>query len=140
MRAWILCSLVVSAGRLSAQQPAGATTGSLRVTAAIVGPNLTVKPVPLHDFRLEPTAGGGSIEFRTALDGTAQQALPPGRWHLVSVKPAEVDGKRYSWSLDTLVAIGQPLSLELTNANAVLDTSTYSPADMPTVRTGAPEV
>jgi putative serine protease PepD len=79
--------------------------------------------------------------LRTALDGTIQQVLAAGRYQLTSVVPVELDGLRMRWALDTVLLAGQTLSLELTNANAIIDTvASAAPVPTPVGRTVGPEV
>ncbi len=124
MRQVILLGFLSLALPLAAQQsPARPGTktapATLRLTVALVGPNLAVQPVPLYEI----TVGSGTMNqtVRTALDGKAEQSLPAGRVHLESVKPVEANGIRARWALDTVLAPGQILTLELTNANAAIE-------------------
>jgi S1-C subfamily serine protease len=117
--------------------PAAGAMASLSLTVAIVGENLAVTPVPLHELRFTPAAGGEPIVVRTGLDGTATATLPAGAWTIVSAAPVTVEGTSYQWSLPVNVVPG-PVRLELTNANA---TTAAAAAPAPTrARQMAPEM
>jgi S1-C subfamily serine protease len=110
--------------------PRGAGTRAatnITLTVAIVGDNLSVKPVPLHELRFTPTAGGEALVVRTALDGTAVATLPAGQYALESAAPVTIGGTSYLWRV-TVDAVGGPLKLELTNANATTASSSTTPA------------
>src|SRR5262245_45164602 len=101
-RAWSLGALAMLATPLVAQQHPQPTAkpavspvrpATLRLTVALVGPNLSVQPVPLHELRME-RAGGAAQTIRTALDGKLEQAVPAGRIHLESTGPVEANGIR----------------------------------------------
>jgi len=107
--------------------PASTATTNISLTVAIVGENLAVKPVPLHELRLTPMSGGEAIVVRTALDGTASSTVPSGQYALESATPVTVDGKNYLWRL-TVDAAGAQQRVELTNANATASTATATPS------------
>ena len=111
---------VASVSNVSAQTPRQATVS---VTAALVASELEVKPVALHQLKLVNLADTSlSISFRTGLDGKATQAVTPGRYQLRSIAPIQLEGKSYRWDLAISTTGGQVLKIELTNANAVVDT------------------
>lgn len=111
---------------------------SVRVTVAIVGDNLVIRPVPLHELRLTPLAHGGQdlITARTGLDGTTTLAIPWGIYEVTSAQPVTVDGTQYFWMVE-LDAKGSELRLELTNANARTAATAPGP---PRTRQMAPEM
>jgi len=109
----------------AAQTPRQATVS---VTAALVADQLQVRPVPLHQLellRIPDTAV--TVAFRTGLDGKVRQGIAPGRYRLRSVAPIELLGKSYRWDLPLTVNRGQVLELELTNANAIVDSVKLAP-------------
>lgn len=122
MRTITLLATVWSlAGALAAQQ---GSLGRWKVRAAIVLDNLEVKPVPLHAFRLvgQPDSTR-TIPARTGLDGTAEGEAPIGSYLLISDVPARAGGVAYSWQVPITVNVGAPVQVELTNANATVDST-----------------
>ncbi len=121
---------------VSAQTPQQA---AVSVTAALVAEQLQVRPVPLYQLELvrisDTTA---TVAFRTGLDGKARQAIAPGSYRLRSVAPVELLGKKYRWNLLLRVSRGQVLAVELTNANALVDT--VKVASRAAAREIAPEI
>ena len=98
--------------------------GKISVTAALVGDNLEIKPVPLHAMTLVSDRNSGeSISLRTGLDGKVVQEAPAGGYHLRSVLPVQLGGRSYRWDEPLVIKGGQIISVELTNANAQVDSS-----------------
>ncbi len=130
-------ALVLTApGMLLAQQP---KQGTIVVTVALVAEELQVRPVPL--FPLEVVrAADTSVRFvlRTGLDGKATQSVPAGEYHVRSVAPARLGGKAYSWSVPVTVAVAKTVTIELTNVNAAVDSS--SAQVVTAARQVAPEI
>lgn len=120
-----------------AQQPGA--LGTLAVTAALVGDNLEVKPVPLHVLVLVPVGGMGEpIPFRTGLDGRASQYAPGAVYRIESGAPVALAGLTYRWDLEIRILAGRTVVLELTNANAQIDsTAAVALAVMPVAATAA---
>jgi S1-C subfamily serine protease len=114
-------------GGVKPAAPASMATTNVSLTVALVGDNLAVRPVPLHELRLTPISGGETILVRTALDGTALAAVPSGQYALESVTPVTVDSKSYLWRL-TVDAVGGQQRVELTNANATASTAATMPS------------
>src|SRR5690606_32946972 len=94
--------------------------GNVRISVALVLPDLTVRPVPLHELELVAEADTTTRgRIRTSLDGTASYAAVPGRYRLVSVQAAALGDSSYRW--DIAVEIRDDVaSIELTNANALI--------------------
>jgi S1-C subfamily serine protease len=117
-----------SAGRVAESRAPGALA-TVTVTVAIVGDNLTVKPVPLHELRFTPSVDsqGEPISARTALDGTVTVAVPVGRYVVTSTAPVTLDGMQYQWNVPVDAAAPGALRLELTNANAVTGAAVTTP-------------
>jgi S1-C subfamily serine protease len=127
----------VTATTAAARLPGARALVSLSLTVAIVGENLVVKPIPLHELRFSPLAGGEPVTVRTGLDGTAVATLPPGSYNVASAAPVTVDGTSYRWALNVDASAGTA-RLELTNANA---TTAAAPAAAPArSRQMAPEM
>jgi S1-C subfamily serine protease len=123
MRSFSLSSLVALATLalpIPAQEPARSV--QLKVTAALVVAELEVRPVPLLDLELVSEADSARrLAGRTALDGTATIAAPPGRYRLRSLRATTVAGSTYAW--DVPVELNAPATVELTNRNASTPTA-----------------
>jgi S1-C subfamily serine protease len=101
-----------------------APPGTVTVMAALVGSNLDVKPVPLYELSLVPMEGAPeAIRFHTGLDGKASQPCPAGTYRLVSATPAALAGRLYRWDLPVTVTAGGAVAIDLTAANASIDSS-----------------
>lgn len=99
--------------------PAASATATLSVTAAIVLNDMTVRPLPV--FALELVSETDTTQrtmFRTALDGTASQPVPVGRYTLRSVQPVALNDSSYQWALPISIT-SSVTKIELTNANAI---------------------
>jgi S1-C subfamily serine protease len=125
-----------------AVEPSPPLFGTLSVIAALVGENLEVKPVPLHALDLvSDAAAGEKIAIRTGLDGKRVQRAPSGSYHLRSMASVTIAGRAYSWNEQVVIRNGQTTTIELTNANAHVDSSAAPPAaKMPSARHIAPEI
>lgn len=92
----------------------------LKVTAAVVLSDMTVRPLPA--FALELLTESDTSQrraLRTRLDGTLMESVTPGRYLLRSVNPAILNDSSYQWSVPvTVTAAG--VSAELSNANATV--------------------
>src|SRR5437899_1108441 len=96
----------------------------VRVRVLLVDHNLNQKPVPCYDVSIK--SGAKAAEVKTSLDGTAEAQLPPGRYAVSSPKAAELEGKRFSWSLQVTLSGGEQ-NIDLTNDNAKVE-ETAAPA------------
>jgi S1-C subfamily serine protease len=113
--------------------------------AALVLPDMTVRPVPLHALELTPmdsTGAPGSpvapSTSRMGLDGSAQPRLLPGRYRVRSVQAAALNDSLYSWDL-VLDVRGPATTLELTNVNATAVAAAPTPKPAVSARQVAPE-
>lgn len=90
------------------------------ITAAIVLADMTVRPIPLLDLILVNASNelADSIHFHTGLDGKASQAVPSGRYRLLSTTPVAIEGKSYMWDVEVDLLTGNASRIELTNLNA----------------------
>ena len=98
---------------LAAQAPSG--NGILQVAVAVVGPNATIKPIPLHQFNVARVADTARWIIRTGLDGRVEATLPAGAYTLSSHAPVLVDGTQFSWRAVVQVSSGRTVLVELTN-------------------------
>ena len=87
----------------------------VRVRVILVDGELNQKPVPFLQVSIK--GGAKSVDVKTGLDGTAETRLPPGKYTITTPKPAELGGRRFSWSVSvTLQDLEQ--NVDLTNDNA----------------------
>ena len=87
----------------------------VRVRVILVDRELNQKPVPFFGVFLKGAAK--SAELKTGLDGTAETRLPPGKYTITTPKPAELGGRRFSWSVAATLT-GAEQNVDLTNDNA----------------------
>jgi S1-C subfamily serine protease len=94
---------------------------NVKVRVVIVDKDLNQKPVPFLVVSFHHLANAAnSAEVKTDLDGKAEKQLVPGRYSIISAKPVELGGKRYSWNLE--IQINAPdQHIDLTNDNAKIE-------------------
>jgi S1-C subfamily serine protease len=138
-RALLVFLFVASVQSLSAQQRRlSVRNGTVEVIAAIVGDELQVRPVPLLTIEIWRQEDTSKASLRTGLDGHARLSLPPGDYHLRTAQTPRIGGKRYSWLVDFRIDPAKVTRLEVTNANAAID-STVVPTPV-SGRALAPEI
>ena len=99
-------------------------SGTVDIVAAIVTGEMQVRPVPLLTLEVwQQRDTSSKTSLRTGLDGHSTLTIVPGAYRLRSAKTPAVDGRAYSWLVDFEVAPGKSSRLELTNANAQIDSS-----------------
>ncbi len=127
VRSLVLSSAASTAliGTLLAQRP----QGTIEITAAIVVQDLVVRPVPLLDLIIAPQAGTASDtpRVRTSLDGRASVIVPPGQYRVRGTRPVTVESRSYTWDVPVEVRPQETVRLELSNANASMDTAAQVP-------------
>jgi len=113
--------IMVNAARLPAQV---SNPGSWKLRVALVVGDLDVKPVPLFAFHLmgQPDTTV-LIAGRAGLDGISEGEAPAGTYLVVGDAPARANGVAYSWRVPLAIAPGKTTALDLTNANAAVDSS-----------------
>src|SRR5437899_6478938 len=90
----------------------------VRVRVILADQELRQKPVPF--FLVSLKSGGKASEVKTSLEGAAEAQLPPGRYTVSSPKPAELGGRRFSWSIQIALS-GAEQNIDLTNDNAKVE-------------------
>lgn len=98
-----------------------AESGRLELTAALVTPDLLIRPVPKHRFLIFPdplTEEEPLAEIVTGFDGTGEADLPPGRYRIVSAEPVEWNEYRLTWDVAFTVEPGATVAVELSGDNA----------------------
>jgi S1-C subfamily serine protease len=96
------------------------TIFSVKFRAAVVGADITVRPVPQMDLYIV-SAQGDTTRTSTDLDGNADGSFKEGVYHIESAQSVTIGNVRYHWAFD------QPFSkdmrpVELTQKNAIIDT------------------
>ncbi len=114
-------AVILGVGPASAQQGGSA---NWRIQVALVVGDLDVKPVPLYSFRLVGQPDTSLVlPARTGLDGIAEGEAPAGKYLVVGDTPARANGLAYSWKIPLTIVSGKTASLQLTNVNAMVDST-----------------
>src|SRR6266576_1795977 len=125
--AFALLSLGVPLQLLTQQRHPQPRTGSIDIAAALVIGGLEVRPVPLLSLEIWSARDSSTrTTLRTGLNGQAVFTGTAGPYHLRSAKTPIVDGKAYTWLVDFVIAPGKVPRLELTNANAQIESTTVT--------------
>lgn len=102
------------------QIPAGVDSSvPVRITAALVGADLSVRKLPQLDL-LVIGPRGDTVRFATDLNGEAGGNLIPGVYRIESAAPVELQGARYRWGIYVPVQVGMR-QVELTQKNATVE-------------------
>jgi S1-C subfamily serine protease len=122
VRAMALAALVyVMSSAVFAQ-----ATGVLHIKIVLADAGQTT-PVPGHALLISDNPATAAPRLvRTAVDGTAEVRLRPGNYTVESDKPVAFHGKAYQWTQTVDVVAGRDTVLQLTTANA--DVQTAAPA------------
>ena len=116
--------LAVSSPAASAQTPS-----TLRITVALTDATGRMTPVARHALLIsEEPPSTAPRRVLTTLAGTADVSLRPGRYAVESDQPVAFDGKAYEWSQRIEILAGRDATLDLTAANASIDTSATAAA------------
>lgn len=91
----------------------------VRLVAAMVAPDLSVRAIPQHDM-LAISPRGDTVRISTNLEGKVTIPMRPGTWRLESVAPIEVLGNRYRWSVTVPITATTGM-VELTQKNAIVE-------------------
>ena len=120
VRALALSTLVLAATLTIAAQP----RSLLHIKVVVLDAGQKATPLPRHALLISdnpPTAPPRRVV--TALDGTADVALNPGNYTVESDKPVVFQGKTYQWTQMVDVVAGRDAVLELTAANAEVESA-----------------
>jgi hypothetical protein len=144
LRARALGLLAVLALPVSAlaQQPARSSTvfsssvpnGSLSVRVAVVLEDYAVRPLPLVPVVARRNDRADSVMARTDLDGRLSISLPAGAYTIRAFTPQRVGGRSYMWAVPVVIRASMTETVQLTNANAAVDSTVIAaaPAQPPT--------
>jgi len=119
MNRCLLSALLVFTAFRGAPPQADLVTVKLRVL--LVDKDLNQKPVPFQivDFR-DQSNTSNSADLKTDLEGRAETRLAPGRYSVITPKPVQFEGKRYTWRLELQIK-GPEQRIDLTNDNAKIE-------------------
>src|SRR5512140_1494846 len=116
----------VSSGAVPVPKPADAppvpvdTSITVRMRAAVVGSDLTVRALPQLDLWII-SPRGDTTRVSTDLEGRVERSFKPGVYRIESPEPYELNGARYRWGLYETFEKDAG-TIELTQKNAQIDT------------------
>jgi S1-C subfamily serine protease len=120
----------ISAPSSSVSAPAGIDSSvAVRITAALVGTDLTVRKLPQLDL-LVIGPRGDTVRLATDLNGEAAGNFIPGVYRIESAQQVELQGQRYRWGIYVPVQVGMR-QVELTQKNATVETLTGATVSLP---------
>lgn len=104
--------------------PAEIAPVNVLIKAAVVDTDLSVKPVPKQRFEILPEAetAGEAVLITTSFTGESQVPLMPGRYRIRSAAPVQFGLRRLQWDVLFEVKGSGPVTVELSNDNAVVET------------------
>ncbi len=104
---------------------ASQATGVLQIKVVLVDSVRGATPVARHVLLISDNpATAEPRRVLTAADGTAVVKLRPGNYTVESDRPVALQGKAYRWTLLIDIVDGRTATLELTAANAEVETAT----------------
>jgi S1-C subfamily serine protease len=92
---------------------------TVRIRAALIDDDLSVKPIPQLDLLVIAPAGD-TMRVATDLDGAVTRTLKRGIYRVESVRAIELNGNRYRWGIFAPVDPSAS-SVELTQKNAMVE-------------------
>lgn len=109
---------------------AQAQTVQVNLHIVLVDRELTQKAVPWFHvtLRREDTQDSEVFDLKTRLDGTCERAVPAGRYELATPQPIDLQGRRYTWSMEVSFS-GVEETIELTNDNARVERASTGSGD-----------
>jgi hypothetical protein len=116
--------LVATVGLVGPSPAFAQALTTLHISITLPDGTGTITPVARHALLISdepPTAAPRRI--LTTLAGTADVSLRPGRYAVESDQPVLFGGKTYEWSRRIDIVAGRDAVLELTAANASIDTA-----------------
>ena len=123
----LLAALAIPASALAQQAPRSSTVfspasnGSLTVRVAVVLADYTVRPLPLISVVARRNDRTDSVTARTDLEGRLSMTLPVGAYTIRAFTPQPVAGRSYIWSVPVAIRPSMTEVVQLTNANAAID-------------------
>lgn len=101
----------------------------VKIRAAVVGADLTVRPVPQLDLIII-SPRGDTTHTSTDLEGTTEGTFKEGVYRIESVTPVEIGDSRYRWGFYQQFAKDMR-PVELTQKNAVVEVVAQAPPPAP---------
>src|SRR6185295_15379266 len=130
-RAIALATLVFAFPRVAV----GQALSVLHIKVVLVDAEGKATPVPRHPLLISDNPASAPPRLvTTETDGTADVKLKPGNYTIESDRPVTFHGKSYQWTQTLDVRAGRDTVLELTAANAEVETAAPS-----TTSAAAPE-
>ena len=121
----MLRTMILATLALAMASPLGQTASVLHIKVVLQDPAGQVTPVPRHRLLITDNPATSTPRLiTTGLDGTADVRLRPGNYTVESDKPVVFHGKAYQWIQTLDVRAGRDSTLELTAANAEVDSAT----------------
>ena len=119
MRCALVLAMLLSVGpRLDAFQ----APSILHIRIVLIDADRKATPVPQHALLISDNpATSAPRRIVTKLDGTADVRLSPGNYTVESDQPVAFQGKAYQWTQVVDIAAGRDMVLELTTANAEVE-------------------
>jgi hypothetical protein len=114
---------------VNAQQPRSQTVfspaqnGTVSIRIAVVLADYTVKPLPLVPVVARRSDRADSVAGRTDLDGRLTLTLPVGQYTVRAYTPLPIAGRSYMWAVPVAVRASMTEVIQLTNANASVDST-----------------
>ncbi len=96
------------------------TTFPVKIRAAVVGTDLTIRPVPQMDLYIIGPHGD-TTRTSTDLDGSADGTFKEGVYRIESARSVTIGNERYRWAFYQTFAKDMR-QIELTQRNAMIDT------------------
>ena len=96
------------------------TAITVRLRAAVVGSDLTVRALPQLDLWII-SPNGDTTRVSTDLEGRVERSFKPGVYRIESAQPYEIGGARYKWGLYETFQKDAG-TIELTQKNAQVET------------------
>ena len=100
------------------------TTITVRLRAAVVGSDLTVRALPQLDLWII-SPRGDTMRVSTDLEGRVERSFKPGVYRIESTQAYEMNGAKYKWGLYATFQKDAG-TIELTQKNATVETVTVT--------------
>jgi S1-C subfamily serine protease len=121
----MLRALVVAVLVSIGTTPQSESPGVLHIKAVLTDPEEKPRPVPRHALLISDNpATAAPRRIVTGVDGTAEVRLRPGNYTVESDRPVTFNGRTYQWTQVVDIVAGRDAVLELTAANADVETTT----------------
>ena len=121
-------ALAQQAPRSSTVFSSSVPNGSLSVRVAVVLEDYTVRPLPLIPVVARRNDRPDSVTARTDLDGRLSMTLPAGAYTIRAFTPQRVGGRSYMWAIPVVIRASMAEVIQLTNANATVDSTVVAVA------------